>query len=227
MARKPRDYDAELQALMDRAKKLKNQKTVQLGELVQVTGADSLPMEALAGALLAAVEQSRSHPKPSRGGPNAARPSFSKTARASGAARQVPPNLLADMQATTARLRRLVVVRNRLDAARARTDTRDWAKARRERTRHLIELGGLVIKADLVELLDDDRATLLGALLDLAGQLRGMDGDDPPHLRARWRRAGLRAFAAERDAANGEQGQEEGETARESAALPHPGSPAP
>ncbi len=63
MARKPRDYDAELQALMDRAKKLKGQKTVQLGELVQVTGADSLPMEALAGALLAAVEQSKKSPE--------------------------------------------------------------------------------------------------------------------------------------------------------------------
>ena len=63
MARKPRDYDAELQALMDRAKKLKGQKTVQLGELVQVTGADALPMEALAGVLLAAVEQSKKSPE--------------------------------------------------------------------------------------------------------------------------------------------------------------------
>ena len=63
MARKPRDYDAELQALMDRAKKLKSQKTVQLGELVQVTGADALPVEALAGALLAAVEQSKKSPE--------------------------------------------------------------------------------------------------------------------------------------------------------------------
>ncbi len=63
MARKPRDYDSELQALMDRAKKLKSQKTVQLGELVQVTGADALPIEALAGALLAAVEQSRKTPE--------------------------------------------------------------------------------------------------------------------------------------------------------------------
>jgi len=63
MARKPRDYDTELQALMDRAKKLKGQKTVQLGELVQVTGADALPMEALAGALLAAVEQSKKSPE--------------------------------------------------------------------------------------------------------------------------------------------------------------------
>ena len=63
MAHKPRDFDAELQALMDKAKKVKSQKTVQLGELVQVLGADSLPMEALAGALLAAVEQSKKQPE--------------------------------------------------------------------------------------------------------------------------------------------------------------------
>ncbi len=63
MARKPRDFDAELQTLMDKAKKVKSQKTVQLGELVQLTGADTLSMEALAGALLAAVEQSRKAPE--------------------------------------------------------------------------------------------------------------------------------------------------------------------
>ena len=63
MARKPRDFDAELQILMDKAKKVKGQKTVQLGELVQITGADSLPIEALAGALLAAVEQSKKTPE--------------------------------------------------------------------------------------------------------------------------------------------------------------------
>ena len=63
MARKPRDFDAELQALMDKARKVKGQKTVQLGELVQVTGADSLPVEALAGVLLAAVEQSNKQPE--------------------------------------------------------------------------------------------------------------------------------------------------------------------
>ena len=93
--------------------------------------------------------------------------------------------------------------RNRLDAARARTDTRDWAKARRERTRHLIELGGLVVKADLVELTDDDRTTILGAMMELADQLR--DGNDhgttPADLVARWRRRGLRAFEADKDAA--------------------------
>lgn len=63
MARKPRDYDAEFQALMERAKKVKTQKTVQLGELVQVVGADALPIEALAGALLAAIEQSKKTPE--------------------------------------------------------------------------------------------------------------------------------------------------------------------
>ena len=63
MARKPRDYDAELQALMEKAKKVKSQKTIQLGELVQIIGADTLPVEALAGALLAAVEQAKKQPE--------------------------------------------------------------------------------------------------------------------------------------------------------------------
>jgi hypothetical protein len=89
----------------------------------------------------------------------------------------------------------------RAEAAAARTDSRDWAAERRARTRHLIELGGLIHKAGLVELLEDDRATLLGLLLQAAGQLRG-NGDEPPEvLLARWRRQGLRAFQAEREAA--------------------------
>ena len=52
--RKPRDYDAELKALTDKAKALKEDKLRRLGELVIATGADALPMEILAGALLAA-----------------------------------------------------------------------------------------------------------------------------------------------------------------------------
>lgn len=52
--RKPRDYDAELQALTDKAKALKAQKQGQLGALVISTGADALSAEELAGALLAA-----------------------------------------------------------------------------------------------------------------------------------------------------------------------------
>ncbi|MGH7083782.1 MAG: conjugal transfer protein TraD [Acetobacteraceae bacterium] len=63
MARKPRDFDAELQALLERTRKVKTQKTVQLGELVQLVGADALPFEALAGALLAALEQSKKQPE--------------------------------------------------------------------------------------------------------------------------------------------------------------------
>ena len=55
--------------------------------------------------------------------------------------------------------------RNRLQAKRARHDTREWQVKRRERTRQLIELGGLVAKADLIELTGDDRAVLLAALI--------------------------------------------------------------
>ena len=64
---------------------------------------------------------------------------------------------------------------------------------RRERTRHLIELGGLVQKAGLVDL-TDDRATLYGALLELAGHARGDDAGDVLVL---WKRRGKRAFDAE------------------------------
>lgn len=76
---------------------------------------------------------------------------------------------------------------------------RDWAKARRERTRHLIELGGLVQKAGLVDLTDDDRATLLGAFLDIAGQLRDGRNTASGDLKTRWRRAGLYLFDAEKE----------------------------
>jgi hypothetical protein len=54
--RKPRDYDAELKALGDKARQLKERKLRQLGELVIATGADALPVEHLTGALLLAVE---------------------------------------------------------------------------------------------------------------------------------------------------------------------------
>ena len=63
MARKPKDYEAELQALMERTKKVKSQKTVQLGEIAQLVGADALPLEAFAGALMAALEQSKKQPE--------------------------------------------------------------------------------------------------------------------------------------------------------------------
>ncbi|EGG79007.1 conjugal transfer protein TraD [Gluconacetobacter sp. SXCC-1] len=61
------------------------------------------------------------------------------------------------------------------------------------------ELGGLVQKAGLVDLTDDDRATLLGAFLDIAGQLQGSNDTAPVDLKARWRRAGLHAFDRDRE----------------------------
>lgn len=53
--RKPRDYDAELKALDDKAKQLKARKLQQLGELVIACGADALPLDQLTGALLEAM----------------------------------------------------------------------------------------------------------------------------------------------------------------------------
>lgn len=55
--RKPRDYDAELKALDDKTKRLKARKVQQLGELMIACGADALPLDQLAGVLLAAAEQ--------------------------------------------------------------------------------------------------------------------------------------------------------------------------
>lgn len=54
--RKPRDFDAELKALDDRAKELKTKKVQQLGELVIATGADTLTADELAGALIVLAE---------------------------------------------------------------------------------------------------------------------------------------------------------------------------
>ena len=65
---------------------------------------------------------------------------------------------------------------------------------RRERTRQLIELGGLVAMAGLVDLTGDDRAVIYGALLAVADMLRGPDGAE---LVQRWRRRGRRVFKGE------------------------------
>jgi len=54
--RKPRDFDAELKALNDKARTLRVRKVSQLGELVIACNADSLPVEQLAGALLATAK---------------------------------------------------------------------------------------------------------------------------------------------------------------------------
>ena len=88
---------------------------------------------------------------------------------------------------------------NRLAATRARHDTREWRVKRRERTRHLIELGGLIVKAGLVELADDDRAVILGLLVEAATRLQGaatrLQSDDRQQTLTLWRRRGARVFA--------------------------------
>lgn len=53
--RKPRDIDAELKQLAERTRELRKTRVVQLGEVVLACGADALPVELLAGALLQAV----------------------------------------------------------------------------------------------------------------------------------------------------------------------------
>lgn len=80
---------------------------------------------------------------------------------------------------------------HRVEASQRRTDKREWVMQRRERTRHLIELGGLVQKAGLIELTDDDRAILLGAFLAVADKLQG---EEREQARTLWRRRGQRAF---------------------------------
>ncbi|MBJ3763828.1 conjugal transfer protein TraD [Maribius pontilimi] len=54
---------------------------------------------------------------------------------------------------------------------------RNWQVERRKRTRHLIEIGGLVVKSRVVELTGDDRALIYGALLWMADKLQSDQGD--------------------------------------------------
>jgi len=91
-------------------------------------------------------------------------------------------------------LKRAMAALHRLEAQQARHDMRDWAIKRRERTRHLIELGGLVVKSGLVELTNDDRAGLYGAFLEIADTLAG---EQRNQMLALWRRRGSRSFKDE------------------------------
>ena len=72
---------------------------------------------------------------------------------------------------------------------------RSWQVDRRKRTRHLIELGGPVVKARVVELTSDDRATIYGALLWMADKLQSDHGEQARML---WAEKGKEAFAAQR-----------------------------
>src|SRR6516165_3414730 len=99
--------------------------------------------------------------------------------------------LLQQLTATLAALRRNQAARNRHQAARARHDMRTWQVERRKRSRHLIELGGLVFKAGIVDLTGDDRVTIYGALLWMADKLKS---DERDKALALWAAKGKQAF---------------------------------
>ncbi len=71
---------------------------------------------------------------------------------------------------------------------------RTWQVERRKRTKHLIELGGLVVKAGIVDLTGDDRAIIFGALLWIVDKLQSDQGE---HARGVWTKLGKMAFETE------------------------------
>src|SRR3546814_8412944 len=87
-----------------------------------------------------------------RRGARGARPSFKDAGARLGDA------LAATAKAET----KLAQARHRVEAAKRRTDTRGWVVQRRERTRHLLELGGLVQQAGRADLNTDARAQTTG-----------------------------------------------------------------
>jgi DNA-binding protein H-NS len=86
MPRKPRDIEADLKALQDKARELKARQKAQLGELVLATGADSLSAEELAGLLLTGLEQARSAPQTREGWCRRGETFFQRGGAANGAA---------------------------------------------------------------------------------------------------------------------------------------------
>ncbi|MBX3514956.1 MAG: conjugal transfer protein TraD [Xanthobacteraceae bacterium] len=74
---------------------------------------------------------------------------------------------------------------------------RSWQVERRKRTRHLIELGGLVFKAGIVDLTGDDRAIIYGAMIWMAEKLKSEGGG---HARDTWAKLGTMGFEMDRPA---------------------------
>lgn len=72
---------------------------------------------------------------------------------------------------------------------------RHWQVERRRRARHLIGLGGLVVKSGIVELTGDDGAVIYGALLWVADRLLSEQCEEVRNL---WKAKGSHAFEAER-----------------------------
>ncbi|SDU23111.1 conjugal transfer protein TraD [Stappia sp. ES.058] len=68
---------------------------------------------------------------------------------------------------------------------------RTWQVERRKRTRRLIELGGLVVKAGIADLTGDDRAMIYGAMIWMAEKLKTEEGE---RARGVWKELGKMAF---------------------------------
>lgn len=77
---------------------------------------------------------------------------------------------------------------------------RTWQVERRKRTRQLIELGGLLVKAGIVEMTNDDRAIIYGAMLWMGDKL---NNDQGKQLREIWSTRGRKAFIAEKSKISG------------------------
>lgn len=120
--RRPRNFDAELdlKALEEKAKELKARKVLGLGELVIATGADSLSVDDLAGALIVLVETTEAGKRAAWAKRGEAR--FRSKSRRTAAAN--------DDDAGSAQ-----AARNRHQATRARHDMRSWQVECRKRMR--------------------------------------------------------------------------------------------
>src|SRR5690606_36946308 len=108
-------------------------------------------------------------------------------------------DLYQRLTATLAALQRNRAACNRHEAARTRHDMRTWQVERRKRTRHLIELGGLVVKAGIVDLTRDDRTMIYGAMIGIAEKLNSEDGERAREL---WAGKGKEAFAVKQATAS-------------------------
>src|SRR6201986_1806074 len=107
------------------------------------------------------------------------------------------------LSATRTALLRNGAARTRHQAAKARHDMRSWQVERRKRTRRLIELGGLVVKAGVVDLTGDDRAMIYGALLWMADKLQRDQGERGRSLWAAKGRPAVEADPATQIKTNG------------------------
>lgn len=94
---------------------------------------------------------------------------------------------------------------------------RAWQVERRKRTRHLIELGGLVVKAGIVDLTGDDRAMIYGAMIWMADRLQSDRGE---HARDIWTKLGKMAFEADHPAGAHDRSQPQQDRARHRTATP-------